>query len=217
MRSSLSTAAAPSSALSIDWAAVRAKMTTEETRADADRARDAFAKRLSAAEGAAAPAPVDWAAYKAALPELDVDALRAEYEKAAATLPATVYDDAADKKAHAAKEATFTAFAAFCASRVAELQALKAEQATHKLHKWYRRRQLYARFPGLYEATHDKVRGTWDVDTWAKYLAYRGKLTPLPWDPAVGDVDAARRKEIQNDIAAKAGVPAESLFGAAAK
>ena len=36
-----SAAAAPS----IDWAAVRSKMMTDETRAEADRAREAFEKR----------------------------------------------------------------------------------------------------------------------------------------------------------------------------
>lgn len=40
---SASTAAA--SPISIDWAAVKAKMMTDETRAEADRAREAFQKR----------------------------------------------------------------------------------------------------------------------------------------------------------------------------
>lgn len=136
---------APASAAHIDWAAVKAKMTTDETRADTDRARDAFSKRLSAADGVRSPAEIDWAAYKKALPELDVDALRADFDKAVATMPPVVYDESADKQAHEAKEASWNAFAAYCASRVQELQKLQAEQSTHKLHKWYRRRQLYSR------------------------------------------------------------------------
>jgi hypothetical protein len=200
----------------IDWAAVRAKMTTEETRADADRARDAFVKRLNAAESVRAAAPIDWASYKKALPELDVDAIKADFEKADATIPAVVYDESADRKAQEAKEASWNAFATYCSSRVVELQKLQVEQSANKLNQWYRRRQLYARFPGLYETLHNKVRGEWDVETWGKYLAYRAKSTPLPWDPSVGDVDAARRKEIMASIAASAGVTPQALFGKAA-
>ena len=38
-------AATAAAAPSIDWAAVRSKMMTDETRAEADRAREAFEKR----------------------------------------------------------------------------------------------------------------------------------------------------------------------------
>lgn len=76
---------------------------------------------------------------------------------------------------------------------------------------------LFCSFPGLYETLHHKVRGQWDVDIWANYLSYRAKVTPLPWDPSVGDVDEARRKEIMQGIASKAGVAPEALFGSAAK
>lgn len=69
----------------------------------------------------------------------------------------------------------------------------------------------------MYETLHHKVRGQWDVEIWANYLSYKAKSTPLPWDPTVGDVDEGRRKEIMHNIATKAGVAPETLFGAHAK
>lgn len=85
--------------------------------------------------------------------------------------PAIAYDAAADIAADAAKEKASEGFAAFCASKVEELKALAKEQSEHKLHRWYRRRQLWARFPGLYEELHHKVRGTWDKELWANVSA----------------------------------------------
>jgi hypothetical protein len=120
-------------------------MMTEETRAEADRAREVFQKRLSAAEGVGQPLDIDWAAYKKALPEINIDALRKDYETVVSSTPAIAYDAAADSAAHQAKEASWTGFANYCAQRIKELQALQAEQSKHKLHTWYRRRQLYSR------------------------------------------------------------------------
>lgn len=133
------------SAVTVDWSSVRAKMMTEETRAEADRAKDAFLKRLSAAEGVGEPQEIDWAAYKAKLPELDVDAIKASFEKQAKETKPVTYDESADAAAHAAKEAAFTGFSAYCAARVKDLVALAEEQSKNKLHRWYRRRQLYSR------------------------------------------------------------------------
>ncbi len=133
------------SAINVDWAGVRAKMMTEETRAEADRAKEAFGKRLSAAETVGQAQEIDWAAYKKALPEIDVDAIRRDFETVAKSTPAIAYDEAADRAAHAAKEASWSGFAAYCTARLKELDTLKAEQGAHKLHKWYRRRQLYQR------------------------------------------------------------------------
>jgi hypothetical protein len=146
-----------------------------------------------------------------ALPELDVEGLRADFEKAEAATKPAVYDAAGDAAAHARKEAGWAGFAGYCAARIAELRALQAEQAAHKLHAWYRRRQLYARFPGLYEALHHRVRGEWDVSLWGQYIAYRAKAQPLPWDPSFGEVDDQKRRELMLGIAAKAGVTPEAL------
>ena len=66
-------------------------------------------------------------------------------------------------------------------------------------------------FPGLYESLHDKVRGQWDTATWAQYLAYKAKVTPLPWDPNHGDVTEEKMKEIKAAIANKAGVTPAQL------
>ena len=131
--------------VSVDWSAVRAKMMTDETRAEADRAKEAFQKRLSAAESVGTVQDIDWASYKKALPELDIDALRKDYEKFTSSIPAITYDEAADKAAHEAKEASWNGFANYCATRINELQTLQSEQSKHKLHPWYRRRQLYSR------------------------------------------------------------------------
>lgn len=64
IRSFSSAAASTSNAAEIDWSAVRAKMMTEETRADADRAKEAFQKRLSAATSVGQVAEVDWSYFK---------------------------------------------------------------------------------------------------------------------------------------------------------
>jgi hypothetical protein len=120
-------------------------MMTDETRAEADRAREAFQKRLSSAEGVGSVQDIDWAGYKKALPEINIDALRQDYEKFASSIPSITYDEAADKAAHATKEASWNGFANYCAQRINELQSLQAEQSKHKLHPWYRRRQLYSR------------------------------------------------------------------------
>lgn len=91
------------------------------------------------------PGAIDWESYKKALPEINVDALRKEYDAVVKAIPAVTYDETADKAAHEVKEAAWNSFANYCATRVAELQSLQGEQAKHKLHKWYRRRQLYNR------------------------------------------------------------------------
>jgi hypothetical protein len=64
LRSFSSAAASTSNAAEIDWSAVRAKMMTDETRADADRAKEAFQKRLSAATSVGQVAEVDWSYFK---------------------------------------------------------------------------------------------------------------------------------------------------------
>ena len=224
-------------------------MMSEETRTEADRAKDVYVKRLSSAEGVRPAGEIDWAAYARALPEVDIAAFQAAYAKAAAAIPEVTYDEAADKKAHEAKEAAWVGFSNYCASRVTELEQLAAEQEKHKLHQHYRRRQLYSRcvprspvlrcqrspllppppahppltslllhplvsrcsFPGLYESLHHKVRGQWDVEIWAQYLAYRSKTVPLPWDPNHGDMTAEKKAELKAAIAAKAGTTVEAL------
>ncbi len=99
----------------------------------------------SAAEAVGQPGEIDWDSYKKALPEINIDALRKDYETVVKSIPAITYDEAADKAVHESKEAAWNSFANYCAARVAELQTLQNEQNKHKLHKWYRRRQLYAR------------------------------------------------------------------------
>ncbi len=115
---------------------------------------------------------------------------------------------------HESKESAWSGFAAFCKARVAELEKLSGEQAEHKLHRWYRRARIWQRFPGLYETLHNRARGTWDNDMWAAYLTYRARLTPLPWDPTVGDVGEDKRKAILEDVATRSGISAETIAGA---
>ena len=102
-------------------------------------------------------------------------------------------------------------FAKYCGDKVAELQVLAAEQSDYKLHRWFRRSRLWQRFPGLYSELHDKVRGTWDKDVWATYIAFRGGAKALPWDPQHGAVDEAGRKGIFEDIASKTGMTLAQL------
>jgi hypothetical protein len=120
-------------------------MMSEETRTEADRAKDVYVKRLASAEGVRPAGEIDWAAYARALPEVDIAGFQAAYAKAAAAIPEVTYDETADKKAHEAKEAAWVGFSNYCATRVTELEQLAAEQEKHKLHQHYRRRQLYSR------------------------------------------------------------------------
>jgi hypothetical protein len=126
-------------------ALIRSRMLTEEGKAEADRARESFTRRLASAEAVSAPADIDWATYKAALPDLDVDAIKRDFEKVVSSMPSGTYDEAADKAAHDTKEAAWAGFAAFCASRVKELKELQTAQDEHRLHRWYRRRRVWQR------------------------------------------------------------------------
>ena len=72
-------------------------MLTDEGRVEADRARDAFNRRLAAANAVAAPSGIDFASYKARLPDVDVDAIKADYQKFIQAIPALTYDESADK------------------------------------------------------------------------------------------------------------------------
>lgn len=69
----------------------------------------------------------------------------------------------------------------------------------------------------MYESLHHKVRGQWDVDTWATYLAYRSKTQALPWDPNHGDVTEEGKAQLKVAVSAKAGVSPEALGWGAAK
>lgn len=81
-------------------ALIRSKMTTDEGKVETDKARDAFQRRLAAAQAVGQPGEIDWAHYKAKLPDLNVDALKKDYEAFVAAIPAQTYDETADKAAH---------------------------------------------------------------------------------------------------------------------
>jgi len=229
---------------------LRSKLQTDEGRAELDKAREAFQRRLSAATSASGPAEIDWAFYKARLGDLDVDALQRDFTAFLSAIPPQTYEEGKDKgewlapsalhgahiskspslhslpppytttsvaAAHETKEAAWTGFASFCASRIGELAKLEAEQRDHKLHRWYRRARLWQRFPGLYETLHNKARGTWDNEMWGNYIAYKARLTAVPWDPTVGDLDDAKRKALNADFAAKSGLDATQVAAAAGK
>lgn len=197
------------SPLDVPWALLRSKMGTDQGKAQADAARDAFNRRLTAARaGSAAPAEIDWAGYGKALPSLDVAKLRADYERFAKAIPAIKYDAAADVAAHAKSETAWAGFETYCRGKVAELTALQAEQQDHKLHRWYRRARVWQRFPGLYQSIHHRVRGTWENGLWADYINYKARATPLPWNEAAvaPAPDEAKKREMLEAIAAKSGL-----------
>ena len=50
---------------------------------------------------------------------------------------------------------------------------------------------------------------------WGNYIAYKARLTALPWDGSVGDLDEPKRKSLAADFAAKSGVAAEQVATAA--
>ena len=58
----------------------------------------------SAARSVGEPSELDWALYKSKLPELDVDAIKADYDTVLKSIPAIQYDEKADLSAHEAKE-----------------------------------------------------------------------------------------------------------------
>ena len=50
------------------------------------------------AESVTRPGDIDWALYKAKLPDLDIDAVRRDYEAFVAAIPPISYDAAADAR-----------------------------------------------------------------------------------------------------------------------
>lgn len=50
----------------------------------------------AAAEAVTRPGDIDWAVYKAKLPDLDVDAIRRDYEAFVSAIPAIPYNATAD-------------------------------------------------------------------------------------------------------------------------
>lgn len=66
-------------------------------------------------------------------------------------------------------------------------------------------------FPGLYEALHHRVRGTWDHALWAQYLAYKSRSVAVPWDVTHGDVDAVKRQEMLDEIASRSGLSKDQM------
>lgn len=91
-------------------------------KAAVDSAREAFERRVAAALAAPAPKDIDWAEASRALPDIDIAALRKDFERAVAATPALAYDGAADSAAHASAEAGWAGFEAYCKGRVAQLQ-----------------------------------------------------------------------------------------------
>jgi len=120
-------------------------MGTDEGKQQADKARDIFMRRLQTAQGASAPASIDWAHYAKALPDIDVAKLKADYEKFAAAIPAFTYDATVDKAKHEKDEAAWAGFEAHCRAKAASLEELQKEQLDHKLHRWYRRSRVWQR------------------------------------------------------------------------
>jgi hypothetical protein len=186
-------------------------MMTEEGKAETDRAAEAFNRRLASATSVMSAPEIDWDAYKAKLPTVNIDALRADYEKTLKAIPVITYDESKDKVAHEAKEKAWSGFAQYCSKRVEELETLAAEQKDHKMHRWYRRRRVWQRFPGLYESLHNKVRGEWDNELWATYISYKALAQPLPWDPSAGDVTSEVRSQIVSEMSAASGIKPEEL------
>jgi hypothetical protein len=98
-----------------------------------------------------APPAINWDAYKEALPHLDVDAIRADYEAFLKTIPDVPYDAKADADKTQADAAVFDGISAYAEGRASELAELQAEQKDHKLHDYYTVARLFQRFDGLYE------------------------------------------------------------------
>lgn len=186
---------------------IRSKLNTEAGRAEADKARESFQRRLNAAQSAPSPAEIDWQHYSKALPDIDVAKLKADYEKLASSIPAIPYDESADKANHEKAEAAWTGFENYCKGKVAELKQLQKEQQDHKLHRWYKRARVWQRFPGLYESLHHRVRGAWEQQLWGDYINYKARAVPLPWNEAtIGVVDDAKKEELLKNIADKSGL-----------
>ena len=59
---------------------------------------DIFLCKQAAAEAVTTPGEIDWAAYKAKLSDLDIDAVRRDYEAFVSAIPPIAYNAAADAK-----------------------------------------------------------------------------------------------------------------------
>ena len=94
---------------------------------------------------------IDWDHYKAALPDIDIDALKAEYDSFIANVPDVPYDASADAAKAAKDRETFDGVAAYATSRMSELSELAAEQEDHRLHDYYTVARLFQRFDGVFE------------------------------------------------------------------
>lgn len=94
---------------------------------------------------------IDWEAYAKALPDIDIEAVRADYEKFQDTVPDVPYDAAADAARAAADREVFEDVAAYASGRISELAETAIEQEDHKLHDHYTVARLFQRFDGQFE------------------------------------------------------------------
>ena len=94
---------------------------------------------------------IDWEAYAKALPDIDIEAVRADYEKFQASVPDVPYDAAADAARAAADREVFEDVAAYASGRISELAETAIEQEDHKLHDHYTVARLFQRFDGQFE------------------------------------------------------------------
>lgn len=126
-------------------------MVSDETRALVDEAQEAFRARVAAVTAVGSVPAIDWKRYKDALPGMNIDALRADYEAYVSKIPAIAYDAEKDKAKHQDEEDSFIQLSSYAKGRLVELKELAAEAEEHKLHDHYTVARAFQRFDGLYE------------------------------------------------------------------
>lgn len=100
---------------------------------------------------------IDWAAYAEALPEVNIDALKSDFESYLAAIPEITYNEGDDLAEHARVEETARGLQALSSARLEELAAAQAEADDHKLHEHYGTNDMYLRHEGLYEKIQKEV------------------------------------------------------------
>lgn len=183
----------------VDFDYLRAKALSPAARAVINQKEADFNNRLKAVGSQEAPSPINWAHYKEALPEYDIDGLQAAFEKYMEGMPAIAYDEGADLATHGAEEASWQSFSDFAAARLEELAKLKADGEEHKLHEYYTLNRTFQRFDGLLEKEWLEWRN----------LHFHQNLRSVADIPS--ELSEEEKAQLGKKIAAKAGVTPEML------
>ena len=148
---------------------------------------------------------MDWDHYKAELPHLDVDAIRADYEAHMGRIPAITYDENQDIQEHAMQEAEFDEIAHYAKMRAGELRELQAESEEHKLDENYTVARAMQRFDGLFE------------QEWSEFQKLNLDRSVRPLTDVPDHITPEERTSLRESIAERLNVDVDDIPNAAAE